>query len=238
MALRLRRLCCAAIALAALVFPTVAQAGASGGVAPPSQSTPSGGAPSTSSGGSGVTTQPTGSPHKDKPKKHKKKRKKPPHPKPPADGPGASDIPSSYLRLYHAAADAKGVDWKVLAAIGKNESDHGRATLPGVSSGVNFAGCCAGPMQMCVKSSCGNVWQAYAVDANGDGTASVYDPADAIYAAAALVRDLKSMLGNHADLILAGYNAGPGNVIHYGGVPPFAETKAYVQHGLAYIAGL
>ena len=76
------------------------------------------------------------------------------------------------------------------------------------------------------------------MDANGDGTASVYDPADAIYAAATLVHDLQSMLGSHADLLLAGYNAGPGNVIHYGGVPPFAETKAYVKNGLAYIANL
>src|SRR5207248_1377446 len=116
------------------------------------------------------------------------------------DGPGASDIPSNYLSLYHAAAQAHSVDWRVLAAIGKNESDHGRTTLPGVSSGVNYAGCCAGPMQMCIKASCGSVWQ--------------------------------------ADLLLAGYNAGPGNVIHYGGVPPFAETKAYVKNGLAYIANL
>ena len=98
-----------------------------------------------------------------KKKKHRRKHHKPPTP-PRNDGPGASDIPSSYLKLYHAAAQAHNIDWRVLAAIGKNESDHGRTTLPGVSSGVNFAGCCAGPMQMCIKASCGNVWQAYAVE--------------------------------------------------------------------------
>ena len=36
----------------------------------------------------------------------------------------------------------------MLAGIGSVESDHGRSTAPGVSSGQNFHGCCAGPMQI------------------------------------------------------------------------------------------
>jgi hypothetical protein len=240
MALRIRRLGCLALALAVLASPAVAEASPSGGAAVPS-TLPSGPPSTTPTGGAAAPTQAAPSPPNHKKKKKRKRRKKPPahpSPQPRADGPGAADIPAGYLRLYKAAGDARGVDWRLLAAIGKNESDHGRTTLPGVSSGVNFAGCCAGPMQMCVKASCGNVWQAYAVDGNGDGSASVYDPADAIYAAASLVRDLRSTLGDHPDRLLAGYNAGPGNVIRYGGVPPFAETRAYVKHGLAYIATL
>jgi soluble lytic murein transglycosylase-like protein len=191
-----------------------------------------------------------------KPKKKKRKRRRhpashapatptppappaaPAPPAPPAPTGSTADIPARYLALYKAAGAKYGVDWRVLAAIGKNESDHGRSTAAGVASGRNFADCCSGPMQMCTVKSCSNVWQYYAIDADGDGVASVYDPDDAIYAAAALVRDLKAIVGDDPQLLLAAYNAGPGNVKKYDGVPPFAETKAYVSAGLAYIAGL
>ncbi len=58
------------------------------------------------------------------------------------------DIPANYLALYEAAADTcPGLPWQVLAGVGKEESNHGRSTLPGVSSGENFAGA-GGPMQI------------------------------------------------------------------------------------------
>src|SRR5689334_14743008 len=56
-------------------------------------------------------------------------------------------IPTTYLELYRRAGAAYGVPWTVLAAIGAIESDHGRSPAPGVRSGVNAFGCCAGPMQ-------------------------------------------------------------------------------------------
>ena len=153
-------------------------------------------------------------------------------------GPNNSDIPAEYMRGYRSAGAAEGVSWRLLAAVGKLESDHGRSTLPGVRSGVNGVNCCSGPMQMCTVRSCGNTWQAYARDGDGDGRKSVYAAADAISAAAALLRDLERMFGNHPAHILAGYNAGPGNVQRHKGVPPFPETQAYVKRGLAYMAGL
>jgi peptidoglycan DL-endopeptidase CwlO len=71
----------------------------------------------------------------------------------------------------------------VLAAIGKVESDHGRARVPGVRSGSNWAGAC-GPMQLgCVAGSkAGNAWARY-------GQGRPHDPAQAIPAAARYLVD-------------------------------------------------
>jgi hypothetical protein len=98
-----------------------------------------------------------------------------------------SDIPRGYLFLYRAAGERYGVDWTVLAAIGSIETDHGRSAAPGVRSGVNSYGCCAGPMQFYVVGR-GSTWASYGLDGNGDGRASPYDPADAIPAAARYLR--------------------------------------------------
>jgi membrane-bound lytic murein transglycosylase B len=96
-----------------------------------------------------------------------------------------ADIPTSYLALYRRAARrCPGLSWSVLAAIGKVESDHGRSRLPGVRSGWNTAGA-AGPMQFGIGAGrAGNAWARYGADFDSDGHASVYDPGDAIPAAA------------------------------------------------------
>jgi soluble lytic murein transglycosylase-like protein len=210
-----------ALALTSAV-PAAQAAGTSGGTAP------TGGAAAPVAAGATGGSQPTG---------------KAPAPAPspgvqaPA-GPGSSDVPSAYLRLYRAAGRANGVDWRILAAIGKNESDHGRSRAAGVASGLNFARCCAGPMQFCTVTSCGNTWRAYGVDGNGDGRSSVYDPADAIPAAAKLIASLTRLVGTRTDLLLASYNAGPRYAMTYRRVPPYAETRRYVSNGLTYIRGL
>lgn len=54
------------------------------------------------------------------------------------------------------------------------------------------------------------------------------DPADAIPYAAKLLKQWRAQFGTWG-LALAAYNAGPGNVLKYNGVPPFAETEAYVR---------
>jgi hypothetical protein len=101
-----------------------------------------------------------------------------------------ADIPAGYLQLYRQApAHCPGLSWTVLAGIGKVESDHGRAPLPGVRSGWNHAGA-AGPMQFGIgKGPAGNAWARFGRDYDRDGRISVYDPSDAIPAAARYLCD-------------------------------------------------
>jgi hypothetical protein len=96
-----------------------------------------------------------------------------------------ADIPQGYRKLYLLATrHCGGLSWAVLAAIGKVESDHGRARLAGVHSGWNTAGA-AGPMQFGIGvGRAGNAWARYGGDFDHDSHPSVYDPGDAIPAAA------------------------------------------------------
>lgn len=98
------------------------------------------------------------------------------------------DIPADYLALYIDAAREYRLDWAILAAVGKVETDHGRSPLPGVRSGVNSHGCCGGPMQFWISPPHPNTWDTYGVDGNGDGRKNPHDPADAIPAAANYLR--------------------------------------------------
>jgi soluble lytic murein transglycosylase-like protein len=54
------------------------------------------------------------------------------------------------------------------------------------------------------------------------------DPASAVDGAARYLSSLKQQFGT-TDLALAAYNAGPGTVSRYGGIPPYAETQNYVS---------
>ena len=106
-----------------------------------------------------------------------------------AQGDGVSalaqrEIPPLYLRLYGEAAQRYGLDWAILAGIGKVECDHGRDPAPSCTQEgvVNSAGA-GGPMQFIAST-----WAKYGVDADGDGRADRWDPADAIYSAANYLR--------------------------------------------------
>lgn len=147
--------------------------------------------------------------------------------------PKRAGVPRAMERTYEQAGRRFGVDPRLLAAIGLSESRHGQARLPGVFSGINFADCCAGPAQLCVVRSCGRVWQHYRVDGDRDGRRRVYDRQDAFATAARYVVALERMIHSRRPrMLLAAYNAGPGNVRRYGGIPPFRETRDYVRRGL------
>ncbi|MDF5754689.1 bifunctional lytic transglycosylase/C40 family peptidase [Spongiactinospora sp. TRM90649] len=105
-----------------------------------------------------------------------------------------SDIPDEYLELYEKHGKKIGVQWNVLAGVGKRETNHGRSRLPGVQSGTNSAGA-AGPMQFLISTWGGkakikipSTFNGYASDGDGDGWADVYNPADAILGAARMLK--------------------------------------------------
>ena len=81
-------------------------------------------------------------------------------------------IPPFLLPIYQAAGIQYDVPWQILAAINEIETDYGR------NLSVSTAGA-VGWMQFLPST-----WKRYGVDANGDGVADPYNPADAIFTAA------------------------------------------------------
>jgi Zn-finger nucleic acid-binding protein len=70
------------------------------------------------------------------------------------------------------------------------------------------------------------------------GVRNSFDPAQNISGGTRYLRELLRRFHNRVDLVLAGYNAGEGNVIRYGHrVPPFRETRNYVRRVTAKYRG-
>jgi soluble lytic murein transglycosylase-like protein len=65
------------------------------------------------------------------------------------------------------------------------------------------------------------------------GVRDAYDPAQNVAGGARYLRGLLDRFSGDKRLAIAAYNAGPGAVEKYGGVPPYAETRSYVQNVLA-----
>jgi soluble lytic murein transglycosylase-like protein len=68
------------------------------------------------------------------------------------------------------------------------------------------------------------------------GVTNIHDPAQNIDAGAHYLRQQLDAFGGDVTKALAAYNAGPGAVKRYGGVPPYAETQAYVRRVQQYAA--
>jgi len=61
------------------------------------------------------------------------------------------------------------------------------------------------------------------------GVKDSFDVKENIMAGAKYLKDLLNQFDNDIRLALASYNAGPGSVRRYGGIPPYAETQNYVE---------
>jgi soluble lytic murein transglycosylase-like protein len=127
---------------------------------------------------------------------------------------GVSGVP--YASLFNQAAAKHGVSAKLLAAVAKVESGYDpRAVSPAGAQGL---------MQIMPATAAG-----LGVDP--------LDPTQAVDGAARILAGNLREFGS-VPLALAAYNAGGGAVRRHGGIPPFAETQAYVPKVQAALAAL
>lgn len=133
----------------------------------------------------------------------------------------AGTVPNGWGPLVDRAAKDSGVPASVIAAQLDTESGWN-------PKAVSPAG--AGGLSQFIPST----WRLY-------GKGDPFDPANAIAAQGAYMKKLMQVVRPVAQrtgkpqvsLALAGYNAGEGAVLQYGGIPPFDETKQYVPKILA-----
>ncbi|MDO8184489.1 lytic transglycosylase domain-containing protein [Conexibacter sp. JD483] len=133
-----------------------------------------------------------------------------------ATGSQLGGTPSPYDDLIIASAQRNGLDPALLKGLIRAESDFN----PNAGSGAGAVG----------------LTQLMPGTAASLGVTDPRDPAQSIEGGAKYLKQQLDAFGGDVTKALAAYNAGPGAVARYGGVPPYAETQAYVQRVQQYAA--
>ena len=117
--------------------------------------------------------------------------------------------PARFSPMVEDAARAHGVDPRLIAAVARRESAWNENAVSHVGAG--------GLMQLMPAT------------ARFLGVTDVFDARQNIFGGTRYLRTLLDAFDGDLDLTLAAYNAGPGAVQKYKGIPPYRETRAYVK---------
>lgn len=123
--------------------------------------------------------------------------------------------PATMDDIFAKASMTYGVPLNLLKAVAKAESNF----QPEVTSRAGAMG----------------VMQLMPATAEALGVTDPYDAEQNIMGGAKYLSDMLKRYDGDITLALAAYNAGSGNVKKYGGVPPFEETRNYIQKVLNYM---